>query len=352
MRILLVDRPVDCASMKIALVALGHHVELVDPSVPNTLSVALQQRWDIVIVEWLASTPLVEAFVALAARGEEPPAHIVCAAKATPAMIEAAFKDGAEDFLHKPLVMEHLRGRVERVAYQKECLAAAVSQREMETRAATAKVTVLQGWTGFERLAAAAASGVTLVPLTVTRSPAMACTFMASTMLLSIASDHLECRVVVDGDQKSLETLAGAAVGATDPAAIADLIGEIANNAGGAFMRCALEEAVLVTSGIPVAARVDDVERQLAAVDHSMVCWLTDSRSGAQLRIRLAVRVRRNAFVRVGALREGMVLVSDLKNTEGAVLLTAGTRVTLSTSERVRKMLDARRIVEVADAAA
>ncbi|HSO39845.1 MAG TPA: hypothetical protein VLT33_45270, partial [Labilithrix sp.] len=194
--------------------------------------------------------------------------------------------------------------------------------------------------------------GVTTVDVAVTKAPECAEPWLASSVLLTVASAHLECRVVVDGDRRSLELLGDAAVGSAEPEAIVDLLNEVVNNAGGNFMRAAYDEHLLVTTGLPSGLSIAHAERALEIADHTIVAWLSDPVSGAQLRVRLGVRIRRNAFVKVSSLREGMVLASDLRGAEGTVLLTAGTRVTSSTSERVRRMLDARRMVEVADTAA
>ena len=82
----------------------------------------------------------------------------------------------------------------------------------------------------------------------------------------------------------------------------------------------------------------------------TVVCWVDDPIAGARLRVRLGVRVCRNRFLGVRSLRKGMVLATDLRGAEGAVLLVAGTRVP-SSSERTR-FLDSRRMVNVADVAA
>lgn len=352
MRILFIDSAADCSPAKAGLAAAGHEVALAEPSNAKAVETALARTWDVIVFDASTGDLVLDALQGIIAKSDDPPAHIVCSAKPTPATIEAAFKSGAEDFLRKPIVVEQLRGRIERMTYHRQCVAAAATRGEAESRSATSKITTLRAWGGFHFLAAEAVSGVTMLDLAVTKAPVAASPAMASTMLLSVASEQVECRVAVDGDQQSLELLADAAVGAHDRASIADLLGEIANNAGGVFMRAAFEEEIVLTTGLPVEIALSEVERQLSAADHSVVCWVADPASGAQLRVRLAVRARRNAFVRVSALREGMVLVSDLKSAEGGVLLTAGTRVTSSTSERVRRMLDARPIVEVADAAA
>ena len=351
MRILFVDTTPDCVLARAALVTTGHHVEVAEPSAAKPLHDALSQSWDVLVIEAAASELVLESLGRLAPPSEDPTTFIVASLKATPSTVEAAFKAGAEDFFRKPFVLEQVRGRIERIAHQRQCLAVAASRGALASRGATAKITALRAWNGFQGLAAEAVSGITLLSLVVTKAPVEHSPWMTSTLLLAAASDQLACRIIVDGDHRSLEAMADAAVGSRDAAAVADLLGEIANNAGGAFMRGAGEEDIVFTAGLPAPADPTEMDRQLGCVDQMVVCWLSDPASGAALRVRLGVRVRRNSFVRIAAIREGMVLVADLRGPEGGILLPAGTRVTLSTAERVRRMLDARRLVEVADAA-
>jgi hypothetical protein len=126
----------------------------------------------------------------------------------------------------------------------------------------------------------------------------------------------------------------------------------MANVAGGAFMRAALEEKVTLTSGLPKAAAPAIVDSMFGGAHDLLTCWLGDPVSKAIFRVRLAVRARGNVLVDVTSLREGMVLAKDILGAGGVLLLRAGTRVTSSTSERVRSLLDGRCSVEVADCAA
>lgn len=353
MRILLIDVPgaTDVAQMKSFLSSSGHHVDLISSTDPGAIRRALTNEWNVVIMEWLSSPPPVEVLRTLGSL-EDGPVCIVCSAKATPANIDAAFKAGAEDFLRKPIPFELLRGRLARIVAHQEEIRAASARGGSEAQAAASTLLDLRAWHDFPQLAATAAAGVTMVPLSVCRAPSSIEPFQGSMMLLTVASAHIECRVIVDGDRVSMEKLTIAAVGTHDAAAAADVLNEIANTVGGALMRAACDEDVAVTIGLPRSMGAREMGSALEETTHSQVCWMTDADSGAHLRVRAGVRVRKNRFVKVMALREGMVLARDLTNIEGAMLLTAGTRVTSSASERLRQILDARCMVEVADTAA
>ena len=139
-----------------------------------------------------------------------------------------------------------------------------------------------------------------------------------------------------------------AVLGNSDAASAADLLKEIVNNTGGAFMRGASLEEVDLTSGLPEQIAPRDADRVLGAAAQTVSCWISQPASGARLRVRMGVRIRKNRLVRVLALREGMVLARDLQTPQGTVLLTSGTRITSSSSDRVRKILAVDCLVEVA----
>lgn len=353
MRVLIIDSATsDVVRAKAALVTGGHTVEMLEPRDSKNLRDALERPWDVIVLEWLSQPTTIEIIERVSAAEGDVPACIVCSDKATPANIEAAFRAGAEDFIRKPYVIEQLRGRLGRIAAQREYIVAARAQGLTESAAATSCVTALAAWAEFQSLSAEAVGGLTMVGLSVSASPKRTPPSMGASMTLALPSHRLLCEAVVDGDDDSLRFFAEAAVGTRTEEAIADLLKEVANTAGGAFMRAALEEQLVLTCGLPAIVPRTRLDGVLDAASQTLLFWLVEPTSGAQLRVRLGVRAQRNVFVRVGSLREGMVLASDLRGVEGIVLLTAGTRFTSSSSERVRRMLDGRRMVEVADVAA
>ena len=70
------------------------------------------------------------------------------------------------------------------------------------------------------------------------------------------------------------------------------------------------------------------------------------------INLSVALRARGNVFVPATRLAEGMVLARDLLTDTGALLLKAGARITASASSRVRSLVTADRMVEIADCSA
>jgi DNA-binding response OmpR family regulator len=347
-RVLIVDDNIrDTAALRLALEGAGHEVEHAAPSDPR-LCETIQGSFDIVVLD---STPATVSLIEMMEELPAAPSALVCTAKSTPASIAAVFAAGAEDFMKKPYIREDLLGRVSRIGRTRAKVAAAMaSLANIQTRTSTA--TRLAAWKQFNVLAAECLAGMTMLDLAQSEAPREWKGDFASSMPLTYTPDHLEFRVAIDGDHTALEAISTAALGVATPEAICDMLNEMANVAGGAFMRAALDESLVLTSGLPEASAPAALDGILGASHDIMTCWLSDSVSHACFRVRLSVRARMNVMVPVTSLREGMVLAKDILGKGGVLLLKAGTRVTSSTSERVRSQLDGRCTVEVADCAA
>lgn len=170
-----------------------------------------------------------------------------------------------------------------------------------------------------------------------------------ATVAMSLPGEASELRIWIVADAVALRWLAGAVFAdpETPEAKLQDALRELTNTAAGAVKRAALPDNVVFTTGIPVnatavPARGDDAR-----------CWLISPGSASEASIALLaeVRARENVRLPVSDLREGMVLVSDLRNEAGALLAPAGTRLTTSSVERFAAALGPRFVVEVACAA-
>ena len=156
-----------------------------------------------------------------------------------------------------------------------------------------------------------------------------------ATIAMTQASAQLELCVSIVADRPALawlgQTLLGDAGAPCE--AIDDVLRELANTAGGALKRAALVEGPVLSTGIPRpayrcrvatpvrgAGRCRSMARSLAVMGHQ----------------------RRRANRRVGAKRlmEGMVVVSDVRNQAGVLLLPSGTRLTMTTAQRLSNLLD------------
>jgi hypothetical protein len=169
-----------------------------------------------------------------------------------------------------------------------------------------------------------------------------------ATIPMSLASDQVEVRVSILVDGTALQCLGAILLGDRDAeeAALNDVLRELANTAGGAIKRAALPEGIVLTTGIPsnentVQLQGDRVQSWTMPIEAGKACLVIVGE----------IRVRENQRVAASELREGMVLVYDLRSESGTLLVKAGSRLTSTTAARVAQMLGPRFIVEVACAA-
>ncbi len=262
--------------------------------------------------------------------------------------VAAALAAGAHDFIRRPLVDEDLVARVR--APERLCKwSKARSKSDVVDWSSGVDLRALRTWRELGAIVVedlAQIVGEPMDPVEGWPKRLDRCA-RAATIPMSLASERVELRVSIVADGATLQWLAGALLG--DPKAPAaaqdDILRELANTAGGAVKRAALPENVTLTTGIPIneAAFKPPAEGR---------AWALSLQRGAGC-IAVVAEVRRRENLRIPAdqLREGMVLVADLRNESGALLVSAGTRLTSTTAERVANVLGARFVVEVACAA-
>ena len=123
-----------------------------------------------------------------------------------------------------------------------------------------------------------------------------------------------------------------------DPAAseeaLDDVMREMANVAGGALKRAALIEGPVLTTGIPVDGR------SLPARDSGARCWTVPIADGVSIAVIGEIRRRANRRIPAQRLSEGMIVVNDVHSDAGLLLLPAGTRLTSTTADNLRDLLD------------
>ncbi|MDB4942182.1 MAG: hypothetical protein JWP97_1716 [Labilithrix sp.] len=341
-RLLLID---DSASAigptKRMLEAAGFEVHGVLASDP-ALEALVLRGWDVVLTEWF---PAASAIISTARnRGNSGGSLVVVAtSKAVASTIDAAFLSGADDFIAKPACREELLARLRQP----------LRMRVKAENPAIATYTKLACWTTFAETARVCLRDTfsrefeAIAPTDQAFDPKH-----ASTLTLSLPSATTELRLAVQLEARAIETIATALMGECNEAIVADIIKEMANAVGGAFMQVGLTESVTMTTSLPAEI---DVPGSVQFIDRSEVktsCWVRDRESGSLIALHLGVRASPNCVVTVGALREGMVLAQDILTSAGALLLKAGTRITSSSSERVAKILGADVAVEVAGLAA
>ncbi len=159
---------------------------------------------------------------------------------------------------------------------------------------------------------------------------------------LTLANGGQEARISLATDQGSFRDLGTTLLGTPTPsaAAIQDVVRELANTVAGAFKEAAMMEGVTLTTGLPKTFG-GPLKRRLPPVASRSVLLAVE---GLALRIAASVDVYENRPVRstVAALREGMVLATDLLSEAGALLVPAGTRLTVSQIDRLGRVLSER----------
>jgi hypothetical protein len=165
---------------------------------------------------------------------------------------------------------------------------------------------------------------------------------------MSLVHEGVELMVSVAADPSTQAWLARALLQNPAPgeAALNDVMRELASTAGGALKRMALQEQVTMTTGLPVnvSAVAPAGENTIAFGLHT----LHAAHQKATLALAAEVQKRVNRQVKASELREGMVVVHDVRSPSGVLLVTAGSRLTRTTAERLRGFIGPKSLVEVA----
>jgi len=366
LNVLIVDETASAALATKRALSLGGHEATMTTFTAPELPQLLEKKWDAIVVEWVRQRPGTAELIATVRQrdrgtsiiGHEDPTFLVVAtAKPIESTIEAAFAAGADDFVHKPIVKEELFVRLaglERAAARRgeqqkssgsgaalHCVQASPYAmypcwKTFDERAALCVTQLLDRKVG--KIALAAMKGFRAT--------------QASSVLLSLPEKATEFRLIIEIEGSALEDIGRDLYGDISPGVLLDILYEMANTVGGSFMRAGIEENMGLTTSLPSSFAVHEIRSVLEHADARTSVYLEDA-SGGRMAIHLTVRERRNVFVPVSRLREGMVLARDLIADEsGALLLKAGTRITTTAGERVMAILGADVTVEVADCAA
>lgn len=170
----------------------------------------------------------------------------------------------------------------------------------------------------------------------------------ASTIPLTLAAEQIQIRIGLGVDGASIDALqAGLLGGDTSPEAVADAMRELANTAGGALKRAALDSGTEFTIGLPSNANilVHDTKPEHRA-------WMLRAESGLSFLCVAIASLSTPKLVPVRELREGMVLSRDVRNAMGVLIAPAGTNLTRTTVDQLGRLLAATASLEVSEIAA
>jgi len=353
MRLLIVDSVLKERDATVRLFPADAHEIRLAQSAAEALSIVETADFDLILIETtLAGTSGLELVKRIRAR--EASGHtyiIVTAARQVPGDLKGAFAAGADDFIRKPLVRDELLIRAEAPTRIRRWAAKVFGGSAADFDGNSA-LTAISAWTSAEsglcsELADMLGYGLTPVPT----HNAIDGSSLVSALTLSLASEQTEVFLAIGVDNGSAATLAEALFGSPDvePAAMKDMMRELANVAAGAFKRIAGTEGRVLTTGLPSESTVETV-RQLSAIAHK--AWVgTVEGSSLAIRFDLRLRAREPKRVRAAGLREGMVLAVDLRNPLGALLMPSGTRICETHLAGIRRQLGDEHSIEIVEAA-
>lgn len=295
--------------------------------------------------------------------------------------IQSSFFAGADDFIPKNRTLEELKARVragERIVKLEHKLRDRVRELESALRrldvaaslgTAAAVESVAQEHEGPKPtvdgpLGIAGLNAWRSLPLAFSAvfAQTLQCEFAAAPLLpttlsgtnaasikLTDVEHDAEISVTVACEDATLEQITLAVLGEADPEIMKDFLCELANLAMGATKSSFVKEGCVFTGGLPQQLQAPDVNVLLEPYPSRLCLQFTheDRRFFVLVGSRKSGRVQ----LRVNQLREGMVLAKDVLGPGDVLLIRAGTRVTETLAERLRKRVP-QLIVELAEASA
>ena len=291
---------------------------------------------EVVFVEWSLLQPICE-LIASAARA---PYVIVSQAHWTSKDITAAYARGAHDFIKLPAFEAEVIGRVDGFKRMQAWFRAGSAGRR--DFASAFDLGQVRAWRELEALLAdeiGVLVGGSLRRAHVDRYEVV----HAGAIALVLATEQLEVRLSIGADRAACAVLAERLLGGDQSNdALADALREMSNTAGGALKRAALADGLNFTLGLP---NNDD----LFSDPEAKLRWTSEDESGLCLAFAAKVVITAPKLLPASNLREGMVIVRDLKNAAGLLLASAGTLLTRSAAERLGSLAGGGALVEIAN---
>ena len=131
-----------------------------------------------------------------------------------------------------------------------------------------------------------------------------------------------------------------------DDEVIRDVLLELSNSGMGAVKSAFGNDGFKFAGSTPKARVFDELSTLLADVEAKRV--LTFRSESSFVHVVIAVRRIPRIRVQASALREGMVVARNLLNDAGVLIVAAGTRLTETGAERIRRLVP-RAEIELAD---
>lgn len=165
-------------------------------------------------------------------------------------------------------------------------------------------------------------------------------------IVLANVQHELEVRVSLGTDAESAKNLAVHMFGPEEGETLGgEVMSELGNVMMGAMKTAFAADSLAFTGGLPETIQGDLVLRP--PVNYKIQETFVLSVATAKLLVYLGVRCKGNIMLTTAALREGMVVVKDVFNPKGLLLLKAGTRLSMNMVDKLRTTLPAKQELEV-----
>jgi len=261
----------------------------------------------------------------------------VTGASHPPRTISSAFAAGSHDVLSAPYCGQELRARVDVRKRLRRWMSTRIRLERRPTAPPLPSILDdLRAWQHLDDVIADDFESMLGRALTIEeRWPLFGETIQLATISMTLAAERLELCISIVADNATRKWLGECLLG--DPQApeesLDDILRELANVAGGALKRAALVEGPVFSTGIPVDGR------SLPQRDSGARCWTIPINETASLSVIAEVRRRSNRQIPARRLSEGMIVVNDIRNLGGMLLLPSGTRLTSTTAQRLSELL-------------
>lgn len=251
----------------------------------------------------------------------------------------------------KEYVLAHLESKA-RLARRPAGEGLIAERVKAEARSAGSPLEVVSGsrtWRDARDLLRDAAATFLTVPARVGPPPAADTAFAAGCqILMGNAADHMELRVALGADTKSIKQLAMHLFGDDGEDMGNELLSELSNILMGCLKTSFSSEEIKFAAGLPESVPGGRVLTPASnyGAQFSFQLQLAD----AKIVIYLGARSSAVTSVPVTSLREGMVVAGDIFNPKGLMLIRSGTRLSLNMVEKLRGILTPKQQVEVMSA--
>lgn len=356
MRVLIVDSSSqDREQASKYLQSAGHQVRVATDAKVGLAAIEREMPEVLVLEAQLQGMSAVQFIQRLRAQERSNRAYVVLiSSKPSISELTSSIAAGGDDYMRKPVQRDELIirvGALDRI----RTWASKVFQPEGATSIDLSEKTQLprlQAWQNVDRSIKRDISelvGQSLVPLS--SGDALAGCVLGAQMPLTLASEQTEVRLTVAIDATAIPRLAALCLGdaAAPEESVRDVLRELANTSGGAFVRAASLEGVSLTHGLPVDLKAAAFSLPRTGARQQFVLATRDG--GIRINFDLEILSKALRRVNVGQLTEGMVLVHALHTEAGAMLVPAGTRLTSTQIQRLGRILSARVTFDVAEAA-